>query len=516
MIKRWLQRAETVAQIVRNLFLTFQSLSQKLQFAHFIIKIAQKRTHSSPVVSRSVWFKRSVERNLPQSVAHCFQSSRKCSIEYASFFKIRQKRCFLCYTEKRHFVEKSRHSALPYFRSRSSQFAHCRREIEMGRSLFTRYVTYSSSFLGMGTFFRATGYHHEIFFKTKLIKLVFIISIGLFLFLSYAYFSNDFALANNSLRKRFCMQGDIRYDNRSYIDVFSETVSFERRHVCNVNGEELCHFTNKSLVMTFWNEKSKSYWMAQNILSAFPSHSFDHLIFVYDNSTWHSHPGYDQFIWIHVHGQIRFWYVKRFLTPSMIRSYKYIWIIDDDSRLNFVPLHYQCVVEHLQIPLSAPGRLTGALSHPITKVNERYKARVGRWTDFVETGPVFVATSRAWLCIYRYLSASTGSGWEIDAIWCHILADRCLPKSDRRRVCAILDAFGLEHQSETINSAGYGSPEAVFYQDRFYHWRAGFQTYGPLASDRSLVDSCNKSRWQRLIAFKMNYCFYAFLKWTER
>ena len=135
---------------------------------------------------------------------------------------------------------------------------------------------------------------------------------------------------------------------------------------------------------------------------------------------------------------------KRFALPSMVQSYQYVWLLDDDSELLFDPLHYQCVVKSLDIPLSAPGRLAGALSHDITRVNDGYKAQMGRWTDFVETGPLAVASSAAWQCIFQYLDPSTGSGWGLDSVWCRMLAGLCFPEADRFKVCGIVDAFRCE------------------------------------------------------------------------
>ena len=271
-----------------------------------------------------------------------------------------------------------------------------------------------------------------------------------------------------------------------------EPFSFERRDRCNVNSEGPCHSTNKSLVLTFWNEESKTKWVSQNIHLAFPSHSFDHLIFVYDNSSWQSHPAYHQSIWIHVHGQIRLWFAKRFLPAQMIRSYKYIWIVDDDSRLWFNPLHYQCVIEQLRIPMSAPGRLGGALSNPIVKVDEKFKPHIGRWTDFVETGPTVVVNSSAWSCLYRYLDPSVGSGWGLDLIQCNILADLCLPKTNRTRVCAILDAFRIEHQADRVKSSGYGAPELGFFERSYRNYFSEPKNYEPLATNLSVFDKCSQ------------------------
>ena len=267
-------------------------------------------------------------------------------------------------------------------------------------------------------------------------------------------------------------------------------LTFDRRSHCNIHSSSSCYATNKSLLMTFWDRKSVDKWLPQNILSAFPSHSFDHMIFVHDNSSWHTHPGYDRFIWIHVQGQLRFWYVKRFALPSMVQSYQYIWILDDDARLNFDPLQYQCVVKSLKIPLSAAGRLRGAIIHPITRVDDGYKDRIGRWTDFVEVGPMFVATSAAWQCILRYIDPSTGSGYGVDTIWCKMIAEQCFPQSDASKVCAILDAFSVDHQSNTINSGAYGMPELAVYEKYNKKWNTAMHTYGPLASNQSLFKAC--------------------------
>ncbi len=94
-------------------------------------------------------------------------------------------------------------------------------------------------------------------------------------------------------------------------------------------------------------------------------HSFDHMIFVHDNSAWYTHPAYKDFIWIHVDVQHRFWYISK--------SYEFLSIINDDAQLNFSPLHYQCVIRNRNTSLSGPVRLNGALSHSITKMNnEKY------------------------------------------------------------------------------------------------------------------------------------------------
>ena len=131
-----------------------------------------------------------------------------------------------------------------------------------------------------------------------------------------------------------------KHQNQITSENFDERLNFERRAQCNYNNTKMCYSMNKSLVVTFWGDRSRDKWLSDNILSAYPLHSFDHIIFVYDNSSWHAHPAYKHFIWIHVDGQLRFWFLKRFLTPTILKSYAFLWIIDDDAKLDFQPLHY--------------------------------------------------------------------------------------------------------------------------------------------------------------------------------
>jgi hypothetical protein len=299
------------------------------------------------------------------------------------------------------------------------------------------------------------------------------------------------SVSTGALLSNFLRKSHYKVECPNSSDFSERALTLERRLHCNPDGKKACYSTSKSLVLTFWSEKSKQKWTAQNILSAFPSDSFDHVVFLHDNSTWHSHPGFADFIWIRAQGQIRLWFISRFLSPSILNSYKYIWTIDDDVLLDFIPLQYQCVIDQLHIPLSAPGRSGGVMSHKITQVNPSYIEYVGRWTDFVETGPVFVATSSTWMCIYEHLDTSSGSGWGLDLIWCHMLAEACLIALDATRVCAIIDAYRIEHQSVAINSYNYGKAELFSYTRKYTNWVAKRQNYGPLATNRSVIEVCS-------------------------
>jgi hypothetical protein len=266
-------------------------------------------------------------------------------------------------------------------------------------------------------------------------------------------------------------------------------LTMERRNDCNLRTPNRCFSTNKSLVITFWQQLSNQRWLALNLLKAFPDKYFDYMIMVYDNSSWVQHPAYDKAIWIHVKSQFRFWYVKRFLSPHTLRAYRYVWIIDDDARFHFNTRVYECIAATYNILLSAPGRGDGASIHNITRVSSNYTSKIGRWTDFVEIGPLLIATSSAWICLWYYLSEKTSLGYGFDNIWCSVLG-LCLQDSSSSRVCAILDAFVVHHDSKKINTLHHGIAEMPAYQRHYKkHWSKMLE-FGPVAPNSTSLDTC--------------------------
>lgn len=276
--------------------------------------------------------------------------------------------------------------------------------------------------------------------------------------------------------------------------VYNMTVSFEGDKNCNLINRTRCFVADKSLVIAFWRHDSREKWLAKNFLKVFDDQHFTRIIMIHDNSSWSSYPNNDQFIWIHVQAQKRFWYLKRFITPVLTKTYKYIWILDDDVELLFNPLHYECVISQLNIPLSAPGRVKGIASHQITRVNINYTIHVGRWTDFVEIGPIFVVNSSAWNCLWQFLSSFVGMGWGLDLVWCQLLTQHC-PSSNQNHnaSCAILDIFEVNHLSEFIGSTEVVSREIPAYHEFYQNFHTKQININPLAKDRSMFSHCNNT-----------------------
>lgn len=295
---------------------------------------------------------------------------------------------------------------------------------------------------------------------------------------------------NTSTKQQNSLEPHALYDASS---AGNYSLTLERRSNCNLRTPNDCHTVNKSLVITFWSKLSNHRWFAMNIASVFPQQYFDYIVMIHDNSSWNHHPVYDKAIWIHVEDQQRFWFVKRFISSHILRAYKFIWVVDDDARFNFNTRVYECIIEKFQIFLSAPGRGTGTVIHNITRKSSKYISHIGRWTDFVEIGPMFIAQKLAAICIWNLLSEKVGLGYGLDEIWCRVLNSRCFPESSPSRICAILDSFLVHHDSTGINTLEMGLSELLAYQQYYQNYSSKKFVFKPIASNSLHLDLCKAS-----------------------
>jgi hypothetical protein len=270
------------------------------------------------------------------------------------------------------------------------------------------------------------------------------------------------------------------------------SLSLERKEKCNLPNLPKCFNTNKSLVISFWTQRSRSKWLSNNLLNLFPEEHYDYVVMVHDNSSWTSHKSFRKIVWIVVDIQQRFWYIKRFIPIYVLKAYKYIWIVDDDAHPIFNPLHYECVVDYYNISLSSPiyaGKIQGI--HAVTRLVPSAVNRVGRWTDFVEIGPVVVAKSSVWQCLWHLLSPAVGLGYGLDNIWCKYISFRCLQQTTFGNVCAILDTFGSIHDSPLGMTTGWlGVQEMPAYNAYYSKFSSKITTIGTVANDLSVYNSC--------------------------
>ncbi len=143
--------------------------------------------------------------------------------------------------------------------------------------------------------------------------------------------------------------------------------------------------------------------------------------------------------------------------------------------------------------MSSPGRLEGIASHPITRVDKNFVDKIGRWTDFVEIGPIVVASASAWECIWHFLSAFVGLGWGFDHIWCRLLAHNCGSNITMQKTCAVIDIFKVNHLALDVGSTEAGRKEMPAYDEYYGRFNTQKANIGPLAGNLSIYSSCTKS-----------------------
>jgi len=246
-------------------------------------------------------------------------------------------------------------------------------------------------------------------------------------------------------------------------------------------------------VLTFWTERSRNKSLSRHLLSLFPEKYYDYIIMVRDHSTWTSHPAFKKAIWISADIQHKFWFIKRFIPVHVLKAYRYVWIIDDDAHPMFNPRHYECVADTYNISLSSPiyaGPIQGI--HRITRLKPDMADQVGRWTDFVEIGPLVVVQSSAWQCLWELVSPAVGLGFGLDNIWCRYLSLHCMQHTSFGNVCALLDIFGSYHDSPRgMNSGPLGVRELPAYNAFYPKYDSKFITLGAIAKNLSIYNSCN-------------------------
>lgn len=103
-----------------------------------------------------------------------------------------------------------------------------------------------------------------------------------------------------------------------------------------------------------------------SMLKKFPEEDFTRIIFHYDNKVteWEDLEWSSRAIHVAALHQTKWWFAKRFLHPSVVRGYEYIFIWDEDLGLdNFHGTRYMELVKRHKLEISQP-----AIDVPMTAV----------------------------------------------------------------------------------------------------------------------------------------------------
>ncbi|CAO2206493.1 unnamed protein product [Urochloa humidicola] len=187
------------------------------------------------------------------------------------------------------------------------------------------------------------------------------------------------------------------------------------------------------------------------------SKNFDLILFHYDGRT----SEWDEFEWskeaVHVSArkQAKWWYAKRFLHPSIVAPYEYIFIWDQDLGTEmFDAEEYIKIVKKHGLEISQPGMdiTRGVKTYDINV--RRNDTEIHRSTSlgkcsmdihkrpcsaFVEVNaPVF--TREAWSCVWHMIQSDLVHGWGLDwNFW------RCVDEPEKQ--IGIVDAQYVAHHS---------------------------------------------------------------------
>uniref|UniRef100_A0ACD5UMA7 Uncharacterized protein n=1 Tax=Avena sativa TaxID=4498 RepID=A0ACD5UMA7_AVESA len=167
------------------------------------------------------------------------------------------------------------------------------------------------------------------------------------------------------------------------------------------------------------------------IMKKFLPENFTAILFHYDGKVneWNDLPWSKSVIHISASNQTKWWFAKRFLHPSVVSMYSYIFLWDEDLEVdNFNPRRYLNIVKSEKLVISQPG-LDPKLSeihHPITvrKKTGNFHRKVSRankdcsregppcsgWVEGM--APVF--SKSAWQCAWHLIQNDLVHGWGID------------------------------------------------------------------------------------------------------
>ncbi|KAI9222590.1 hypothetical protein BC828DRAFT_18168 [Blastocladiella britannica] len=185
-----------------------------------------------------------------------------------------------------------------------------------------------------------------------------------------------------------------------------------------------------------------------SVLQTFDAHGFDVMLFHYDDGDAEWLAALPQFVarkWISVSArrQSKFWFAKRFLTPTVVDNYDYIFLWDDDVGFpakDWSPLAFVELLKKYHIHIAQPALVSGTIDnyqHDVVAVQNK-TGHPGRFTNFVEVMfPVF--SRAAWPCAWRMLPFDGVSFWGADNAWYPVCASANYCRF------AVIDAMPVHH-----------------------------------------------------------------------
>ena len=168
----------------------------------------------------------------------------------------------------------------------------------------------------------------------------------------------------------------------------------------------------------------------------------DVLLCTYDDTDWSTEPwaSSTRVVTVRASGQMKWWFVKRFMAPAVVAGYEYVTLLDDDVSLPAsmfsLPVFLHTLRRH-GVAIGQPSH--GARGGTTFQFLEHDPAgpAVGWWTNFVECGPLLAVHTAVWPCVWDLLQPDVTSGYGYDLVWGPV----CAPHNT-----AVLNALALLHE----------------------------------------------------------------------
>ncbi|CAL5086097.1 unnamed protein product [Urochloa decumbens] len=167
------------------------------------------------------------------------------------------------------------------------------------------------------------------------------------------------------------------------------------------------------------------------IMKKFLPENFTAMLFHYDGNVngWNDLPWSKSVIHIAASNQTKWWFAKRFLHPSVVSMYQYIFLWDEDLEVdNFNPRRYLNIVKSEGLEISQPGldsklseihhritvrKKTGSFHRRVSRANKACSREGPPCSGWVEgMAPVF--SRSAWQCVWHLIQNDLIHGWGID------------------------------------------------------------------------------------------------------
>lgn len=244
----------------------------------------------------------------------------------------------------------------------------------------------------------------------------------------------------------------------------------------------------KSLVTIPVGLKGKD--AVNNIIQKLGFDKYTFMLFQYDKSDWTSSaPWADKVIRIQYPHQMKWWYLKRFVTPQALDNFEYLISLDDDVALDNIDMDKMIAIfRRHNIDLGQPAQTGSGFAYWHNQVQQHHAPethRVGRWVDFVECGPFTVISRQMWQsCIWDMVQEDLTSGIGLDLVW----GGHCNKQGFNRY--AVIDKYPVIHldlktarEKDGTGPRYNPDPEMWTYLNRFKDIkvnldRDGFKTLG--------------------------------------